>query len=342
MQAYGAGRVLYVAAAIAAITATANFAAAQDVSLNYERLSSMEEPLAIEVGGVTFVLTGLLDAPLTIDRQDDDSVGADLIANIQVGALNQFPNRWRFGLTYFGQYVTDKTSGPGDRYTDNVALSIGGSWGTVLGGNVSGIVREGTRRGRGAGNAALAFDDALGGLAEWGSGYTVRLGPWIIGAIVDEDANFDFGATFRRPMDNTDYRLTGRVTNGVYGSADGARRYDTIAVSSVGEVIYGSTSFDVGVGYEYLSSSGPEPRRWYVSSGIRRKTGVLSLSLEGHYGRIEGEEEVSAALGAQYDLARGASANLGINYANAMVNLGGENVLDTNDTKAVLSLRYSF
>ena len=115
-----------------------------------------------------------------------------------------------------------------------------------------------------------------------------------------------------------------------------------MAVSSVGEVIYGSTSFDVGVGYEYLSSSGPEPRRWYVSSGIRRKTGVLSLSLEGHYGRIEGEEEVSAALGAQYDLARGASANLGINYANAMVNLGGESLLDTNDTKAVLSLRYSF
>ena len=57
------GRVLFVAAVIAAITATANFAAAQDVSLNYERLSSMEEPLAIEAGGVTFVLTGLLDAP---------------------------------------------------------------------------------------------------------------------------------------------------------------------------------------------------------------------------------------------------------------------------------------
>ena len=322
--------------------ATANFAAAQDVSLNYERLSSMEESLAIEAGGVTFVLTGLLDAPLTIDRNDDDSVDADFIANFQVSALNQFPNRWRFGLTYFGQYVTDKAPGPVDRYTDNAALSIGGSWGTVLGGNISGIVREGTRRRRGDGNAALAFDDALGGLADWGGGYTIRLGPWIIGAIVDEDANFDIGATFRRPMDNTDYRLTGRVTNGVYGSADGARRYDTMAVSSVGEVIYGSTSFDVGVGYEYLSSSDPDTSRWYVSSGIRRKIGVLSLSLEGHYGRIEGEEEVSTAFGAQYDLARGASANLGINYAKALVNLGGESLVDTNDTKAVLSIRYSF
>ena len=63
-----------------------------------------------------------------------------------------------------------------------------------------GIIRGGTRRGRGANNAALAFDNALGGLADLGGGYTIRLGPWIIGAIVDEAAKFDIGATFRRPI----------------------------------------------------------------------------------------------------------------------------------------------
>ena len=324
--------------------AVAGVAEAQGVSLNYERLSSMEEPLAREAGGATFVLTGLVDAPATLDREDDDSLDGGLIANFQVSALDQLPNRWRVGLAYFGQYVTDGTLGsePEDRYTDNAALSIGGFWGTVLGGNVSGVVRERTRRGRGSGNAALAFDDALGGLADVGVGYTVRLGPWVVGAVVDEDADFDIGATFQRPIDDTDYRLTGRVTSGVYVSADGTRRYDSLAVAGVGEVIYGSTSFDVGVGYEDLSSSDPDARRWYVSAGVRRKAGIVSLSLEGHLGRIEGEDESSWALGARYDLARGMSVNLGVNHAKVLVDLGDRSFVDTEDTKAVLSLRYSF
>ena len=79
----------------------------------------------------------------------------------------------------------------------------------------------------------MAFDNALGGLADWGGGYTIRLGPWIIGAIVDEAAKYDIGATFRRPMEITDYRLTGRVTNGIYCSADGVRRYDTMTTWTI-------------------------------------------------------------------------------------------------------------
>ena len=329
---------------MAAGMATAGIAAAQDVSLNYERLSSMEEPLAREAWGVTFVLTGLVDAPVTLDREDGDSLDSGLIANLQLSAFDQLPNRWRVGLAYFGQYVTDEALGPepGDRYTDNAALSVGGFWGTILGGNVSGVVREGTRRGRGAGNAELAFDDALGELADVSVGYTVRLGPWIVGAVVDEDSNFDIGATFQRPIDDTDYRLTGRVIQGVYAAADGIRQFDSIAVAGVGEVVYGSTTFDVGVGHEGLSSSGSDASRWYVSAGVRRKAGVVSLSLEGHLGRIEGEDESSCALGAQYDLARGMSVNLGINYAKALIDLGGGGFVNTEDTKAVVSLRYSF
>ncbi|MCY4563101.1 MAG: hypothetical protein OXE40_01320 [Gammaproteobacteria bacterium] len=344
MQAKVSAHALCLAAAAAAGMATAGFAAAQDIPLNYERLSSMEEPLAREAGGVTFVLTGLVDAPATLDREDDDSLDAGIVANFQLSALDQLPNRWRVGLAYFGQYVTDEALGsdPGDRYTDNAALSVGGYLGTVLGGNVSGIVREGTRRRRGAGNASLAFDNALGELANVGAGYTVRLGPWIVGAVVDEDADFDIGATFQRPIDDTDYRLTGRVTQSVYAGADGARQFDSLAIAGVGEVIYGSTAFDVGVGYEEFSSSGPDASRWYVSAGGRRKTGVVSLSLEGHLGRIEGEDERSGALGAQYDLARGMSVNLGVNYAKALVDLGGASFVNAEDTKAVVSLRYSF
>ena len=43
---------------VAAGMAIAGGAAAQDVSLNYERLSSMEEPLAAEIGGVTVFRDG--------------------------------------------------------------------------------------------------------------------------------------------------------------------------------------------------------------------------------------------------------------------------------------------
>ena len=68
----------------------------------------------------------------------------------------------------------------------------------------------------------------------------------------------------------------------------------------------------------------------------------MSLSLEGHFGRIEGEDEVSAAFGLQYDVARGLSANLGLNYAKARVMLDGVRFVDTRDSMAVLSLRYSF
>ena len=159
---------------------------------------------------------------------------------------------------------------------------------------------------------------------------------------MDEVGSFDLGTMFQRPAGNKDYRLTVRATEGVFTAVDGSRRLDTRAAGVVGEVIYGSTSIDAGAGYERLSSSGPDADRWYVSSGVRTKTGVVSASIEGHYGRIEGEDEVSAALGLQYDVARGLSFNLGLNRASAPVTLDGATLVDTRETRIVLSLRYSF
>ena len=80
-------------------------ATAQNISLNYESLSSLEEPIATEIGDVTVLLTGLVDTSLTRDTEDDDASGADLIGNFQLSALTQLSNRWRVGLTYFGQYA---------------------------------------------------------------------------------------------------------------------------------------------------------------------------------------------------------------------------------------------
>ena len=50
---------------------------------------------------------------------------------------------------------------------------------------------------------------------------------------------------------------------------------------------------------------------------------------------------VATAMAATH-VARGLSANLGLNYAKARVMLDGARFVDTTDSMAVLSLRYSF
>ncbi len=335
---------LLLALVLGVATIHATTVAAQDVPINYERLSSLEEPLATEIGDVTFVLTGLLDFPLIAELRDDNETDTGFIGNFQVAARTQWPNRWRVGLSYFGQYATDPTAvlEQNDGYTDNAAASVGGAWGTVFGGNVSGLVREQTRRARGAGNASLALDGVLGTPKDWGGGYTGRFGPWLVGAIVNAGGDVDLGATFQRPLGNRDYRFSTRYTRRTYRPGDRPEKFDTSAVGTVGELTYGSTVFDAGIGYQRLASNGSTADRWYVSAGIRHKAGMLSLSLEGHYGRFEGDEETSAALGVQYDVTRGLSVNAGIHYAEAAATLDGVPLVELDETKAVLSLRYSF
>ena len=83
------------------------------------------------------------------------------------------------------------------------------------------------------------------------------------------------------------------------------------------------------------------PSRRFVSTGVRGKTGMLGWSLEAHYGRIEDDAEVAVALGVQYDIARGLSANFGLNHARAKADTGTIRLVDIRDTTGILSLRYS-
>ena len=344
MTPYNTIRPFAFAAVIATGIATVGTPAAQEFSLNYERLSSLEEPLAAEIGAVTLVLNGVLDSSLTYDAEDDDSGVAGFVGNAQVAALVQLPNRWRVGLSYFGQYAaSDIFDADGeDDYTDNAGLSVGSVWGTPMVGNVSGVVREQTRRLRGAGNAVLAFDDFLGGLGERSAGYVGRFGPWVVASVVDEEGNVDLGAMSQRPRGTMDCRLTLRANTGNYAAAGNSRLFDTAAVGAVGELIYGSTLFDAGIGHERFTWEGSDAGRWYVSAGVRTKVGALSLSLEGHFGQVEDSDEVSVAFGAQYDVARGLSANLGVNHAMAEAVAEGTRLVDTEETRTALSLRYSF
>ena len=316
-------------------------ARAQDVGLNYDTLSSLEEPLAFDLGDVTVEVTGLADVPVTFDIDSDpalaDPVEIGFTGNFQINAETQLSNRWTLGVAYFGQYEADSND-----YSDNVAGYVGTSWGTFIGGNVEGQVRELTRRERGAGNANLAFDSFYGGLDRWGGAYVGRFGPTIVGAVVDENGDFELGATFQRPIGLRDYRLSARFADGQFTSQDGLMTFNTKGAELVGELVYGSSTFDLGVGYEHLSSPVTNANRWFVSAGAKTKINSWSLSAEAHYGQVDGQSEKSAAVGVGYDIARGLSLNLGLNYEDADINIGGVNLKSTDEFKGIFSLRYSF
>ncbi|MGB5485360.1 hypothetical protein [Parasphingorhabdus sp.] len=333
--------------AAALVVLIPNAAQAQEVTLNYDALSSLEEPLATDIGGVTVALTGLVDIPFALDIKsadgaDDSSIG--FVGNFQISAETQLDNRWTLGVAYFGQYATDANSvfDGVDDYSDNVAGFVGTSFGTFIGGNTSGQVREQTRRSRGVGNATLAFDNFYGGLDEWGGAYVGRFGPSILSAAVDENGDFELGATFQRPIDKNDIRLTARIADGRYTSSDLTTRFDTKGVGLVGEIVYGSTLFDLGGGYERMESSVVDADRWFLSAGARTQINNFTLSAEGHYGQVDGQSEKSASLGAAYALGRGLSLNAGVNYQEASITSGGVNIVDEDEIQGLLSLRFSF
>lgn len=331
---------------------TGNAVAQTGVSINYDRLNSLEEPLATAIGNVTLSASGVIDAPVRIDLQSmsNDDIDPGFIGNIQVAAATELSNRWNVELRYFAQYNEDFNDNilgfgglpaPG-KFTDNVAGVITGAYGSVIGGNVTNFIGEETRRLRGAGNGALAFDRSYGQLANWGGGYIGQFGPARLSGVVDAQGNFDLGATWSRPLGNKDYRFGLRYTSSEYVGDDGLTQFDSRAITGLAEFIYGSGLYDVGVGYEDLSSDVADLERWYVSSGARYKIGALSASIEGHYGEAGGQREISGALGLQYDIARGMSLNLGLNHADAQVTRNTAVVINRKATQVLTSLRYSY
>ena len=210
--------ILGLGAVLVVLVKASRSAAAQELSLNDGNLSSMEEPPAAEIGDTTLTLTGLLDTSLVDDPGDDAASDAGLIGNAGTGILAQLPNSWRVRIVYFGQYASAGAVGSRseETFVDNGACSIGTAWGTLRGGDVSGSVRERTRR-RGAGDGILAFDDVLGGLDDPGARYLGRFGPWMVGAVMDGDSNLEIGTMFQRPRGNRDYRFAVSIHAPVQG-----------------------------------------------------------------------------------------------------------------------------
>lgn len=311
---------------------------AHAVDLNYESLSSLEEPVAAHYGDITFSLTGLTDASLSFIRElGDNKSDFSLLGNFQLSAETQLANSLTLGAVYFGQY-DDSVE---DNYSDNAAVYLGGVWGTGSLGNVTGLVREQTRRNRGIGNAELNFDDHLGQLSDVGVNYSGRFGPSQFLASIDDNGDFEFASTYQRPLDNKDYRFSLRYKKSQFTPDGGTIPFDSKALVLVGELTYGSTVFDAGVGVEQLSTDLMSLDRRYVSLGASRKLGLWTFSGETHYGHIDGQDESAYALGLKYDIARGMSLNLGLNHSDANVNVNGVSILQEKQTEGLLSLRYS-
>lgn len=83
--------------ALGALALPAGAARAQEVSLNYDRLSSLEEPIAISIGDVTIEVQGVLDTPV-IGEFDEvtggERIEVEFVSNVQVAAETQLANRW--------------------------------------------------------------------------------------------------------------------------------------------------------------------------------------------------------------------------------------------------------
>ena len=108
-----------------------------------ESLSSMEAPVAVEFGEVTFVVqTGLADVRPRAGTEGDSD--GHPIGDLRVSALTQLPNHWGTGLSCFGRHASEPTNvfRAGKGCADNAALSFGSCLGAASGGNASGVVRE--------------------------------------------------------------------------------------------------------------------------------------------------------------------------------------------------------
>jgi len=318
-------------------------AAAQGVSISSERLNTFEEPIAVDLEGITLELNGLVDTRLDFDLDDrldnTSDVEPGIVGAFNLSAATQLGNRWNVGVAYFGQY--ESTNGSDD-YTDAIAGFISGSYGTALIGEVTDVVREETRRIRGAGNADLRFDGALGAAGNWGGGYVGQFGPARLSGIVDEDGAFDLGFSWQRPSGPAGYRYTARYTHGDYTAADGVSVFDTQAITGTFSYFYGQTTLNLGAGYEHFDNPLASADRWFLSAGAQRQFGDITASIEGHYGEIKGQSEASAAAGLRYNMSRGLSLNLGLNHARADVDLGPVTLIDQEETKATVSLRFGF
>lgn len=324
----------------------------------YDRFSAFEAPLSTDLGGTTVSLRGLIDQPFRQDFRSGE-LTYDTFAAAELRVETKLPNRWRVGAGYLASTEADYSDSVNlrptrqvlqfgrngsDTYQDGGFAYVQGGWGRLeVAHDVDSAGRVITRRAPGAGNAYIDFDNFYGGLSGTSLSYTGRYSAYTTGITVDEDGHLDAAVKFERPIGRQDYNLALRGTTSEFVSDDGLETFDTMGARLKGEIIYGSTLIDAGLGYERLDGQTTTSLdRYFLSSGLRHKSDAFTWSLEGMAGQVDGQAEYSAALGASYDMARGLSLNFGLNYSDAHIEDSGIIVRDREDMSATTSLRYTF
>lgn len=307
------------------------------INVNYDITSALEAPIGYNIAGATLALRGQIDAPLAYSLDDDDgNLDQSVITNHEFSLERQLPNRITVGAVYGGRF--ENVPGENNNYDDNFAVFAGGSWGTFFGGNVSDLVREETRRARNAGFIELAGDGASGRVENTSGGYRGRFGPAIVSGLIDENANYDVGVSFQRPIGVKDYRFTARHNNGTLLAADGLTRLDTRSVSGTAEYVFGSLRMDVQTGYESIEDAD----RWFTSAGVAKKAGAWTVSAEGKFGQTDGRDETAALVTLRRDLARGVSATVALDHRDLQTPLDATEFIDDKDTRILAALTYGF
>lgn len=326
---------LYASVALALLSGAAQ---GQERRLFYDQISMVEEPLATQIGDTTFSLRGSVELPAqtsTVSKKVDIGFrGA-----FEVKAETQLGNSLKVSASYAAEY--DHLNA--DQFTDKIVLSASGFLGSLYAGNASDMLRENLARTAGVGNADLAYEGNWGKLDRWSVAHLSRHGPYRTGLAIDRNGKFELGFVFQRPVQTLEHKYSLRLTHGEYAPSGSTTVFDTVSAEGVAELIYGSSLFSLGAGFERLNGPISDGDRWFISGGAQTKMGVISLSADAQYGQLDGQDALSAALGARYDFARGASINLGINYKDADVLLDGVQLRkDDNVVEGILSIRYDF
>ena len=321
---------LFTAVAIM-LFSTPSWADGQSAPINYDSLSFVEEPLAVEIGPATVSAKLLFDQSAQYDTTSDDDTYNTRI-NGDFSIQTQLPNSWRIKANYVSNYnrLAD------DEYTDNAALSISDEWGTLAGGNVTGSVYEKTRRQRGVGNAALSNDNFIGSLDQTGGFYSVRYNSYELSMTADKEGRAEAGVSFERPIGQSNYFTSARIRKGNASENSSINQdADSLGGAIVGEYSYGSFLLDGQIGYEHIDHENinNEDDHIFGSFGTQYKSGAYSFSIEGGLGRYNDDARRAASLGSRLDIARGTSLNFGINYTFSN---------DHDNTSALGSIRYEF
>ncbi|MEO0372096.1 MAG: hypothetical protein AAF231_11615 [Pseudomonadota bacterium] len=325
---------LTMAASLAAFFATPQIASAQQQSglLGYDDLSFFEEGLATDLGGAVLRFQFLLDQAYI----DNPAPGADdwnTTLQFSTALRGELSNGWFTGVAYTGIFDTDDAGG-NDRHLYSVFVDA--PWGTLSLGRVTGLLENTVARRNRVGNATLAAGRGLGGLNETGLHYVRAVNAYQIHFAADEEGDAQAALFFEAPIG------TGAHTFGIRGGTGKVQhRSPAVGTGSIEEIagFYGYTLGSLSVGAELgmqdisLTGAPASMAQRYASLGTNYKVGRTSLSAELGWSRFMGATSRSAGLGVRYDIARGFSGNLGLNYIDAGA---------TDTWRIPVSIRYEF